>query len=64
MAGLVIHVIDKDGYLVCTRSGDADSVMLAIEIENSEYSIKGLPDTENPSPCWRWVDNKWIDTAE
>lgn len=64
MAGLVVSIIDDDGYLVCTRSGDADSVMLAVEIEKRDYVIKLLPDTDNPSPRWRWVDNEWVDTAE
>ncbi len=63
MSGITVYVINKDGYLDCERTGDVDSVMLAIEIENTPYTLQPPPNNESR---WRWVDNKWIadNTAE
>lgn len=57
MAGMTVYVLDKSGRLEMTRTGDADSVMLAIDIEKTPYTLQPPPDSE---PHWRWIDNEWI----
>lgn len=57
MAGMTVYILDDDGRLIMSRMGDVDSVMLAIEIENTPYTLQPPPDLDL---AWRWVNNKWI----
>lgn len=57
MAGMTVYILDDDGRLIMSRMGDVDSVMLAIEIEKTPYTLQPPPDNESR---WRWIDNKWI----
>lgn len=57
MSSITVYVINKDGYLDCERTGDVDSVMLAIDIEEKPYTLQPPPDFDGG---WRWVDNEWI----
>lgn len=63
MSSITAYMIDNDGYYDCTRSGDVETILLAAEIENKEYTMQ-RPPTEDFK--WRWVDNEWIadETAE
>ena len=63
MAGMTAYILGSSGELVMARSGDVDSVMLAIEIEKTPYTLQPPPDNESR---WRWVNNEWIadDTAD
>ena len=63
MAGLTAYILDNKGGLAFSRSGDVDSVMLAIDIEKTPYTLQPPPDNESR---WRWVNNEWIadETAE
>lgn len=63
MAGMTAYILGSSGELVMARSGDVDSVMLAIDIEKTPYTLQPPP---NMDGGWRWVDNKWVadDTAE
>ena len=57
MAGMTAYILGNNGELVMARSGDVDSVMLAIEIEKTPYTLQPPPDNE---PHWRWVNNEWV----
>lgn len=63
MAGMTAYILGNNDELVMARSGDVDSVMLAIEIEKTPYTLQPPPDNES---SWRWVNNEWIanETAE
>ena len=61
MSSLTIYVIKDDGTLDCRRSGDADVVLYAVEIEGKDYTLQPPPEFDK---SWRWVNNEWIDTAE
>lgn len=61
MAGMTAYILDDTGRLICTRSGDIENVMLAIEIEETPYTIAVPPDgTDN----WRWVNNEWVEDKQ
>lgn len=57
MSGISVNVIDKDGYWVCTRTGDIESVMYAVDIEKTDFTMVAPPDILGG---WRWVDKEWI----
>ncbi len=57
MSSITAYVLKPDGSLDCTRTGDVDSVMLAIDIEKKNYTLQPPPDTNGR---WRWVNNEWI----
>ena len=57
MAGITAYILDSNGNMAFSRSGDVDSVMLAIDIEKTPYTLQPPPDNESR---WRWVDNEWI----
>lgn len=57
MASITAYVLDDDGALKSIRTGDVDSVLLAIDIEQKQYTLTPPPNDEH---LWRWVDNKWI----
>lgn len=57
MAGMTVYVIDEEGYLMFSRSGDIDSVMLAIGIEKTPYTLQPPPDNNGG---WQWVNNEWV----
>ena len=57
MSSVTVYILTNSGHLDCTRSGDVDSVMLAIDIEEKEYTLQSPPDFDGG---WRWVDNQWI----
>lgn len=59
MAGITAHIIDKDGYFICSRSGDVASVMLAIDIEETDYTLEPPP-LSNGDIKYRWLNNEWI----
>ena len=57
MSSVSVHILDADGYFVSTRSGDVDSVMLAVDIENMDFTMTARP---NDTERWRWVNNEWV----
>lgn len=59
MAGMTVYILDQDGFLTYSRMGDIDSVMIAVEIEQTPYTLQPPPDNESH---WRWVNNEWIAT--
>lgn len=63
MSSITVYIITDNGSLDCMRSGDVDSIMLAVDIEEKEYTLQSPPDFDGG---WRWIGNKWIadDTAE
>ena len=63
MAGMTAYILGDRSELVMARSGDIDSVMLAIDIEQTPYTLQPPPDILGG---WRWVNNEWIadDTAD
>lgn len=63
MSSITAYILAEDGGLICERTGDVQSVMLAIDIEKTAYTLQRPPDNESR---WRWVNNEWIadDTAE
>ena len=58
MAGMTAYILDEDGYLLMARSGDVDNVMLAIEIEQTPYTLQPPPGMIGR---FQWVDNQWIE---
>lgn len=63
MSSITVYIITDNGRLDCMRSGDVDSIMLAVDIEKKPYTLQPPPDND---AHWRWIDNKWIadDTAD
>lgn len=57
MSSITVHIIDGDGLFLFSRSGDVDSVMLAVDIEKTDFTMKPPPDRDNR---WKWVDNDWV----
>lgn len=57
MSGLLVYTLDEDGYFLCSRSGDVDSVLMAIDIEQVDYTLKPPPDKVSR---WQWVGNQWV----
>lgn len=63
MSSITAYVVDAEGYYDCTRTGDIDSVMMAVEIEGKDFTMQRPPTEEFK---WRWTGSEWIadDTAE
>lgn len=57
MASVTVYAINDDGSFDCSRTGDVQSVMLALDIEQKDFTMQPPPDNEHR---WRWMDNKWI----
>lgn len=61
MPDIMVHVVNKEGYWDCTRTGDVDNVMYAVDIEEKDFTMQAPPDILGG---WRWIGNEWIaDTA-
>ena len=63
MASVTVYVFNDDGSFDCSRTGDVQSVMLALDIEQKDFTMQRPPDNEHR---WRWVNNEWVadETAE
>ena len=57
MSSITVHVINKEGYWDCTRTGNVDNVMYAVNIEDKDFTLVAPPDILGG---WRWVSNEWI----
>ena len=63
MTSITAYVLKEDYSLDCTRTGDIENIMYAIDIEKKEYTLQPPPDFGGG---WRWINNEWIadETAE
>lgn len=57
MAAITVYEIDKHNIFLGSRAGDVQSVFLALEIEQTDYTMKPPPDYDNR---WVWEDNDWV----
>lgn len=51
-----LYILNKDGSIKHERVGDVESVMLAVEIENLDFTLKPPPDHQKQ---WYWYNNCW-----
>ncbi|MDZ5288554.1 hypothetical protein [Helicobacter pylori] len=51
-----LYILNKDGSIKHERVGDVDSVMLAVEIENLDFTLTPPP---SYAQKWYWYDKKW-----
>ncbi len=56
MSSITVYVIDDDGFLDCERSGDVNSVLYAVDVEEKDFTMQPPP---NDTEKWRWVNNEW-----
>ena len=55
---ITIFVLNTDGSLKNQRVGNIDSLMLAVDIENLDYTLAKPPNYEQ---SWYWHNNQWND---
>lgn len=55
---ITIFVLNTDGSLKNQRVGNIDSLMLAVDIENLDYTLAKPPNYEQ---SWYWYNNQWND---
>ena len=58
MSSISIYVLNEDCSFKNQRIGDIDSLMLAVEIENLNYTLQSPPSFHE---TWYWYDNQWND---
>ena len=54
MPSLTIYILDDEGKLDHQRIGDIDSLMLAVDVENYEYTLQ-----PPPASNMYWYGNQW-----
>ena len=57
MSSITVYIVDNEGFYDCERTGDIDSVLYAVNIEQKDYTMQKPP---NNAEKWRWVNNEWI----
>ena len=61
MSSISIYVLNEDCSYRNQRIGDIDSLMLAVDIENLNYTLQSPPSFHEP--CY-WYNNQWNDTPK
>lgn len=61
MDSITIYILNTDGSIKNQRVGNIDSLMLAVDIENLDYTLAKPPDY---SITWYWYNNQWNDTPK
>ena len=58
MSSITTYILNEDGSLLCTRTGNTENVLYAIEVENLEYTLQSPPTFDKQ---WYWYNNQWND---
>ena len=58
MSSVTAYVLNADGSLLCTRTGNIENVLYAVDVENLEYTLQPPPTFDRQ---WYWYNNQWND---
>ena len=58
MSSVTVYVLNDDGSILCTRTGNVENVLYAVDVENLEYTLQPPPTFDRQ---WYWHDNQWND---
>ena len=58
MASLTVYILGDDDSILATRTGDVDSILYALDVEKSKYTIQKPPTYHEK---WYWYNNQWND---
>ena len=56
MASITLYVLNDEGAISHTRSGDIGTLMSTVDKLSEKYTTQPPPD---PRGRWLWLDNKW-----
>ncbi len=58
MDSVTIYILNPDGSIRNQRVGNVGSLMLAVDMENLDYTLTKPPDYNK---VWYWYNNQWND---